>query len=85
MMIIEPNTWNDHTVQMENNCIAICRTKKIPNLKYRTISMKSTGGVTRDPIYLFDISTLAKVLRDYPKIFNIQTSKFPEINLFGHF
>jgi hypothetical protein len=50
---------------------------------YRTISIKSTGGVTRDPIYLFDISTPAKILRDHPEIFNIRTRKFSEISLFG--
>ncbi|KAJ7922054.1 hypothetical protein B0H13DRAFT_2655795 [Mycena leptocephala] len=35
---------------------------------YWIISFKSTWGVTRDPIYLFDISTRAKILRDSSQI-----------------
>jgi hypothetical protein len=40
----------------------------IVTAKYCTISFKSTGGVTRDPFYLFDISAAAKSLRDTLKI-----------------
>jgi hypothetical protein len=35
---------------------------------YCTISFKSTGGVTRDAFYLFDISAAAESLRDTSKI-----------------
>ncbi|KAF8149203.1 hypothetical protein K438DRAFT_1779397 [Mycena galopus ATCC 62051] len=35
-------------------------------LQYWIISFKSTGGVTRDRFYLFDISTAAEILRDTP-------------------
>jgi hypothetical protein len=35
---------------------------------YWTISFKSTGGVTRDPFYLFDISATAEFLCDTSKI-----------------
>jgi hypothetical protein len=35
---------------------------------YCTFSFKSTGGVTRDPFYLFDISAAAEFLHDTPKI-----------------
>jgi hypothetical protein len=37
----------------------------------------------RDPIYLFDISTPAKILCDALEIFDIWTRKFPKIRLFG--
>jgi hypothetical protein len=35
---------------------------------YCTFSFKSTGGVTRDPFYLFDNSAAAEFLRDTSKI-----------------
>jgi hypothetical protein len=46
--------------------------------KYWTISFKSTGGVTRDPFYLFDILAAAEFLRDTSKIsaFEPQISPF---------
>jgi hypothetical protein len=37
-------------------------------VEYWGFSFKSTGGVTRDPIYEFDISTAAEFSRDTPKI-----------------
>jgi hypothetical protein len=43
---------------------------------YWGFSFKSTGGVMRDPIYLFDISTAAKFLRDTFKNFDILTKNF---------
>jgi hypothetical protein len=36
--------------------------------EYWTISFKSTGGVMRDPFYLFDISAAAEFLLDTSKI-----------------
>jgi hypothetical protein len=48
---------------------------------YCTFSFKSTGGVTRDPFYLFDISAAAEFLRDTPKISAFE----PKISSFLHF
>jgi hypothetical protein len=48
---------------------------------YWTISFKSTGGVTRDPFYLFDISAAAEFLRDTSKISAFE----PKILLFWPF
>jgi hypothetical protein len=41
-------------------------------------SFKSTGGVTRDPFYLFDISAAAEFSRDTSKIsaFELKFSSF---------
>jgi hypothetical protein len=36
--------------------------------QYCTFSFKSTGGVMRDPFYLFDILAAAEFLRDTSKI-----------------
>jgi hypothetical protein len=53
------------------------RTRPVP-LKYCTFSFKSTGGVTRDPFYLFDISAAAEFLCDTFKIsaFELKISSF---------
>jgi hypothetical protein len=40
-------------------------------------------GATRDPIYLYDILTLAEILRDDPKFSTFRSENFPEISLFG--
>jgi hypothetical protein len=42
-------------------------------IAYWGFSFKSTGGVTRDPIYQFDISTAAEFSRDTPQNFDIFT------------
>jgi hypothetical protein len=44
---------------------------------YCTISFKLTGGVTRDPFYLFDISAAADFLRDTSKISAFEPEIFP--------
>jgi hypothetical protein len=43
------------------------------------------GGVTRDPIYLFNISTAAKFLRNTSKNFDILTKNFAFLQFSGSF
>jgi hypothetical protein len=44
--------------------------------KYWGFSFKSTGGVTRDPFFEFDISTPAKIWRDTPQNFDKSHGNF---------
>jgi hypothetical protein len=56
--------------------------RRIKNLlRYCTFSFKSTGGVTRDLFYLFDILAAAEFLRDTSKISTFE----PKISSFLHF
>jgi hypothetical protein len=50
--------------------------------QYCTISFKSTGGVTRDPFYLFDISAAADFLRDTSKISAFEPEILPFLPFF---
>jgi hypothetical protein len=70
---------------MEWTLTAIPENKRKKKLKYELCRAqhrpppKSTGGVTRDPFYLFDISAAAKFLCDTLKISAFE----PKILQFG--
>jgi hypothetical protein len=53
--------------------------------EYCTFSFKSTGGVTRDPFYLFDISAAAEFLRDTSKISAFEPKILPFLPFFLFF
>jgi hypothetical protein len=55
------------------------------SLVYWGFSFKSTGGVTRDPFFKFDISTPAKIWRDTPEISAFPTKISAFLCLSGHF
>ncbi|KAJ7920096.1 hypothetical protein B0H13DRAFT_2319876 [Mycena leptocephala] len=59
-----------------NNLIATDAITAANKGKDLLISFKSTPGVTRDPFNRFDISTLAKILRDSSKNFDFRRKNF---------
>jgi hypothetical protein len=49
----------------------------------RLFSFKSTGGVTRDSFYLFDISAAAEILRDTPRNSTFELKILPFLQFLG--
>jgi hypothetical protein len=55
------------------------------DVEYCTFSFKSTGGVMRDPFYLFDISAVTEFLRDTSKISAFEPKILPLLPFFSFF
>jgi hypothetical protein len=55
------------------------------SVQYCTFSFKSTGGVTRDSFYLFDISAPAEFLCDTSKLSTFEPKILSFFALFGQF
>jgi hypothetical protein len=71
---------NNMTFLLLSNFVQPHAMKKQHNLDLLYF-FKSTGGVTRDPFYLFNISAVAEFLSETPKISAFE----PKISSFLHF